>query len=111
MKGGSMTAILLDIIFMTALSRAFNVSIHKLLSSTRQEEGPNNTLLLQEPSTTTNDETIAVHSSNGSSSDKSVSSLSRGQLEVATIVDAFAATYNAAYRSALVSIIVCMLTP
>ena len=100
-----MTAILLDIIFMTALSRAFSVSIYRLLSSTKQEDGLRNALS-QEPNIT-DGETVAVHSSNGSSRDKSVSSLPQSQLEVAAIVDAFAATYNAAYRSVLV----CMHTP
>ena len=99
MKGGSMTAILLDIIFITAFSRAFSVSIHKLLSSAKQEDGLENTLS-QEPNIT-DGETVAVHSSH-SSPDKSVSSLPQSQLEVAMIVDAFAATYNAAYRSVLV---------
>ena len=90
-----MTAILLDTIFMTALSRAFTVSIHKLLSSDKQEEGYKNT-----PSNIANSETTAaVHSSNGPLSDVTVSSLSQSQLEVATVVDAFAATYNATYRS------------
>ena len=89
-----MTAILLDTIFMTALSRAFHVSIHELLSSAKQEEGYKNT-----PSNIANSETAAGHSSNGPLSDVTVSSLSQSQLEVATIVDAFAATYNAAYRS------------
>ena len=95
MKGGSMTAILLDTIFMTACSRAFGVSIHRLPSSAIQKEKSKNTPLLQE-SNVTDGETVAVHSSNDSSPDKSVCSLPQSQLEIATIVDAFAATYNAA---------------
>lgn len=96
-----MTAILLDIIFMTALSRAFNVSIHNLLSAAEQDKKLKNTLL-QEPNIA-NGEIVTIHSSNGSSLDKIVSSLSQSQLEIASLVDAFAATYNAAYRSVSVS--------
>ena len=99
-----MTAILLDTIFMTALSRAFGISMHKLLSSTKQEDGLENTLS-QEPNIT-DGETVAA-CSNSSSPDKSVSSLHQSQLEVAAVVDAFGATYNAAYRSVLV----CMHAP
>ena len=96
-----MTAILLDIIFMTALSRAVNVSIHSLLSAAEQDTKLKNTLL-QEPNIA-NGEIVAIHSSNGSSLDKTVSSLSQSGLEIASLVDAFAATYNAAYRSVSVS--------
>jgi hypothetical protein len=105
MKGGSMTAILLDIIFMTALSRAFNISIHNLLSSAEQDEKSKNTLL-QEPNIA-NGEMVAAHPSNGSSSDKTISSLRQSQLEIATLVDAFVATYNAAYRSVWQHLVVC----
>ena len=101
-----MTAILLDIIFMTALSRAFNVPIHKLLSSAEEDEKFKNTVL-QEPSIA-NGETVAMHSSNGSSLGKTVSLLSQSQLEICTLVDAFAATYNAAYRSVSVSSYRCI---
>jgi hypothetical protein len=98
MKGGSMTAILLDIIFMTALSRAFSVPIHNLLSSAEQDKKSNDTLL-HEPN--------VANPSNGSSSDKTVSSLPQSQLEIATLVDAFVATYNAAYRSVWQHLVVC----
>ena len=104
MKGGSMTAILLDIIFITALSRACAISLDKLLSPT-QGARLDNTLPLEpdikngEPTPLPRSNPCAVNDS-GLSPDRMVSSLSRGQLEVATIVDAFAATYNAAYRSA-----------
>ena len=96
-----MTAILLDIIFTTALSRAFNVSIHNLLSAAEQNEKFKNTL--SQESNIANGEMVAMHSSNGSSLDKTVNSLSQSQLEICTLVDAFAATYNAAYRSVSVS--------
>ena len=96
-----MTAILLDIIFMTALSRAFNVSIHSLLSAAEQDEKFKNTL--SQESSITNGEMVAMHSSNDSSLDKTVNLLSQSQLEICTLVDAFAATYNAAYRSVSVS--------
>ena len=96
-----MTAILLDIILITALSRTFNISIHKLISSAKLENGLENTL-----SRELNSETVA---SNGSFlPGETVSSLSQSRLEVATIVDAFAATYNAAYRSVVLCAHACM---
>lgn len=104
-----MTAILLDIVFITAISRALNMSIHKIISSTKREDVHEN-VLSQEPNVT-NHETVAVHSSNSVSPDKAVSSLSQSQLEVANIVDAFAATYNAAYRSVSVHLDIVFISP
>ena len=97
-----MTAILLDTIFMTALSRVFSVSVHKLISSAKLEGGSES---IMAPSLETNamdDEEVTVLLSNGPVplTDKAVSSIAPSQLEVATIVDGFASTYNAAYRSA-----------
>lgn len=100
MKGGSMTAILLDIIFITALSRAFSVSIDKLTSPAQQEDGLEN-IPSQEPNVTNGETVAAILSSGGVSPDKTIHSLSKSQLEVAMLVNAFAATYNAAYRSVL----------
>lgn len=100
MKGGSMTAILLDTIFMTALSRVFSVSIHKLISSDKPEDGLENIVAPSRETLAVTDE-FTILPSNGPSMDKAVHSISPSRLEVATIVDAFAATYNAAYRSAL----------
>lgn len=91
MKGGSMTAILLNIIFTLALSRAYSIPLAKLLhdpSPCERGEG-------HIPDLGSNDDLgMKLHGSEESSCHK----LSQGEAEVAILVDAFNATYNSAYR-------------
>lgn len=100
-----MTAVLLDIVFSLALARAFLIPLSKLLSV------PHSILPSQ-----CNDSHVPVLGSNNplagtgmklqgggsgveGSSNCSCQKLSKGQSEVAFMVDAFMATYSAAYRS------------
>ena len=98
-----MTAILLDLIFISALSKAFSVTTGKLLSLTHQDGiGFKNESLSVKSNTETEtaSKLLCSNSENCSSVslEKMVTSLSPGQQEVAMILDAFVATYNAAYR-------------
>ena len=88
-----MTAILLNIVFMLALSRAYSIPLAKLLHDPSLcEEG-------HVPDLGSNDEGLGMKLQDSRSTDESTChKLSKGEGEVATLVDAFNATYNSAYR-------------
>ena len=97
-----MTAILLDGIVIAALSRAFDTNMNKLISSIHQDCGEDDSTLIREPNSMREESRpspcSAVEKGNHESPERRDFSLSRGQLEIASILDAFAATYSAAYR-------------
>ena len=96
-----MTAILLDIIFITALSRAFNISVVDSLTSLASQGEQENSSKQKPSSTVSADGGMTFPAAeNGSceSQERAAASLSLGQLQVASVLDAFAATYLAAYR-------------
>lgn len=99
MKGGSMTAILLNVIFTAALSQTFAIPLEKFLTPSgaiSSDSTTNYNLSL------TNE--ISSNLKNGSSSATELKHthatqvLTAGQSLIASIVDGFAATYHAAYR-------------
>ena len=88
MKGGSMTALLLNTVFSLALSRAYSIPLSVLLGI------PDSCAPSHNPSLGSNDV------KNGTEGDGSCCHiLSEGEEQVALMVDAFQATYSAAYRS------------
>ena len=91
MKGGSMTAILLNVVFSLALSRAYSIPLSQLLGI------PDSHLpgRIPSPHSTGSDVTRNGTETDGSSCHM----LSQGESEAALIVDAFQATYTSAYRS------------
>ena len=95
-----MTAIMLDVIFITALSRAFNISVDKLLSTTSQDGGRvGNSPKPRASSTVDEENSLTVENGDCECPKRRVtSSLSPGQLQIASVLDCFAATYHAAYR-------------
>ena len=96
-----MTAILLDIIFITALSRAFNTPVVDSLTSLAFQGEQENSSKQKPSSTVSADGGMscpAAESGSCESQERAAASLSLGQLQVASVVDAFAATYLAAYR-------------
>lgn len=86
-----MTAIILDAIFLLAFSRAFSVSLTRFLN-------------IPASLVDCKDSIPDFGSSDGDShmgvgGNTMTHALERGEREVAVIIDAFSATYNAAYRS------------
>lgn len=81
MKGGSMTAILLEIIFTAALSRTFSLPLSQLITGASPLHH----------SSDTKDYTEDGHSTDNYS-------LTPSQQEIVTLVDIFAATYSSAYK-------------
>lgn len=79
MKGGSMTAILLEIVFTAALARAFALPLSQLITGAAP-------LLTTDKQEWIENETSTEYK------------LTAGQSQIATLVDIFAATYRAAYR-------------
>ncbi len=91
MKGGSMTVLLLNVVFSLAFSRAFSIPLSELLCI------PESFLPSHTPSLGSNGSSVM---GNGTRSEETCChSLSEGESEVALLVDAFQATYNSAYRS------------
>ena len=97
-----MTVILLDTIFIAALSRGFDIATDTAISSIHQDCGEvhstlpetnsTNGALMPSLSTSEDDTSLSLER-------RTIFSLTRGQVEVGSILDAFAATYHAAYRS------------
>ena len=99
MKGGSITALLLNTIFITALSRAFNVSLEQVLSRPALPASlTNHTTCTESDAQPTCDSEAQTSSESGVKFEHALSSKCE---EVATIIDAFASTYQATYRSVL----------
>lgn len=91
MKGGSMTAILLNVVFSLAISRSYSIPLSQLLGT------PDLYLPSHIPSPSSSDSDVTQ---NGTETEgNSCHLLSQGEREVALIVDAFQATYTSAYRS------------
>ena len=101
-----MTAILLEIIFTVAISRAFSLPLHDVITgdspisplqlSPSVHQIPNGS---KEAVGKNESETNSCDSRSDDGCDGVVCSLSCGQSQIVTLVDAFASTYHAAYRS------------
>ena len=117
MKGGSMTAILLHTIFITALSRAFGATCWNQLTNPPVDGGVaptscNHSALMDnlKPKYLVQGDALQVNSfedtkvepfdrgTQPNEGPKCYHSLSRRHQEVASMVDTFAATYQSAYR-------------
>lgn len=106
MKGGSMTAILLEIVFTTAIARTFSLPLQDIITKGNPTITPHLPLPLhQMPAGSKEGVKMNRTVSNSSRGDKEITkttstySTSIGQSQIATLVDAFMSTYNAAYRS------------
>ena len=117
MKGGSMTAILLHAIFITALSRAFGTTCWNQITNSPVDGGVvptscNHSALMEnpKPGDLVQGDALQVNSfkdtkvepfdrgAQQNEEPKFCHSLSRRHQEVASMVDTFAATYQSAYR-------------
>ena len=117
MKGGSMTAILLHAIFITALSRAFGTTCWNQITTPPVDGGVvptscNHSALMEnpKPGDLVQGDALQVNSfkdtkvepfdrgAQQNEEPKFCHSLSRRHQEVASMVDTFAATYQSAYR-------------
>ena len=110
-----MTVILLDTIFIAALSRAFDIATDTAVSSIHQDCGEvhscgtltetnsTNGALMLSLSTSEDDTSLSLER-------RTIFSLTRGQIEVGSILDAFAATYHAAYRYIMQLLSLCKCT-
>ena len=81
-----MTAVLLEIVFTAALSRAFSLPLSKLITGTSPLHHSNKQV--------SSEEREGIE--NGLLGERY--SLSDGQLEIVSLVDAFAVTYSSAYK-------------
>jgi len=104
MKGGSMTAVLLDTIFITALSRAFRIPLEQFIRVAAPAAGIDS---LTNCDHSVRGDVLQVNTCEDIKVDESQDgeskfqhSLSKEYQDVAGIVDTFAAVYHSAYRPA-----------
>ena len=101
-----MTALLLDVIFSLAISRAFSIPLSKFLDippSFLPSECSSNLIPVlgsNQNSVEQNGKEIATLENGKEMRTSELHELSQGQHQVALCVDAFSATYNSAYRYA-----------
>lgn len=92
-----MTTILLDIVFTLALARAFSISIPELLNAPCRN-GPSPVFGSADVGESQIGNGTVLQGSGARAEDGACLGLSRGEYEVAMLVDTFNMTYNAAYR-------------